>query len=508
MSVQKSIRRAHTSSILISCIINGALIFALLTLIEFSDEAMTPSTQIELNPPEEQEEIDEPEELDELDPIEEMDDLDFATDFEFDTPRETEFDAPDEPVEQVAESNVADITDLMTDVASPVTMSGVMFGRTAAGRASLMKRYGGGGAKYTEASVKKALEWLASVQVKDGEDKGAWLQKGERGKPNAGMTGLALLTFLAHGETPSSAEYGETVATGIRYLIENQDSSGIFEPAGKHVGYGHAMAAYAIAEASTMTQNPLLEEPLERAMQAMIDGMMPSGGFDYQYKKENRSDNSLNAWHVQAMKAAVIAGAGGDKLKAEMQKLMDGILSFALREEEGLAFPYSSKGKSDKRHPVVTPACSLCLHLTGRGKTNDAKDSMDYIHNVYMEDDAMPKWGEESGGYGGEINLWYYTIQTLFHDEPGGGKFKAYMADMAKELIQNQEADGKWTGFGRGGKHGSVYNTTLAALSMMVYYRHLPTTQAANIESIQPDGGGQEELFEDDDDVEFEISMN
>lgn len=502
MTVQKSIRRAHTSSILISCIINGALIFALLTLVQFADEGQSPSTEIELSPPEETEEIEEPEELEELDPIEEMEEMDFTTDFEFDNPQETEFESVEEPVEQPTESNVADISELMSDVSSPVTMSNVMYGRTAAGRAALMNRYGGGGAKYTEASVKKALEWLARVQVKEGNDRGAWLHRGESGKANAGMTGLALLTFLAHGETPSSADYGETVATAIRFLIENQDAEGLFQPTGQHRGYGHSMAVYALAEAFTMTENPLLQEPLEKGIQVMIDGMQDNGGYDYNYKTKGRSDNSLNAWHVQAMKASVIAGVGGEALRSAMQKAMDGIMLGSHENDDGLYFSYTAKRSG--LHRVVTAACALCLQLTGRGETDEGKDSIDYIQNVFMDDDSLPEWDRESSGaYGGEVNLWYYAIQALFHNEPEGNAFKKYMNDMSKALIANQEEDGRWTGFGKATKHGPVYNTTLAALAMMVYYRHLPTTQADNIQR----GGEEEQAPEDDADVEFRISM-
>jgi hypothetical protein len=38
------------------------------------------------------------------------------------------------------------------------------------------------------------------------------------GKEHDAMTGLAILTFLAHGETPSSEEFGETVTKGVQYL--------------------------------------------------------------------------------------------------------------------------------------------------------------------------------------------------------------------------------------------------------------------------------------------------
>ena len=100
--------------------------------------------------------------------------------------------APPEPTVDFA------ALDIRNDIQSPLVMKGLFQGRSAGGRAAGLKNYAGQWGQYTEMSVIKALEWLKKKQNPDG----SW-------NPNkTAMTGLALLTFLAHGETTSSEKYG------------------------------------------------------------------------------------------------------------------------------------------------------------------------------------------------------------------------------------------------------------------------------------------------------------
>ena len=94
--------------------------------------------------------------------------------------------------------------DAMLNIKSPVTMKSVA---GTARNAGVRGRYTGGGAQYgdanTERAVMKALRWLKLHQQPDGSWPGV--------KPAS--TGLAILTYLAHGETPSSPEFGKATST-------------------------------------------------------------------------------------------------------------------------------------------------------------------------------------------------------------------------------------------------------------------------------------------------------
>ena len=102
-----------------------------------------------------------------------------------------------------------------------------------------------GGNEKCEEAVVKALRYLQDTQGGDG----SW-----GGGTKVAYTGLALLAYLGHCETPLSEEFGETVTAAIIFLVDNsQKNKGRMasNPQDKHWCYSHAIAAYAIAEAYT-----------------------------------------------------------------------------------------------------------------------------------------------------------------------------------------------------------------------------------------------------------------
>jgi hypothetical protein len=168
----------------------------------------------------------------------------------------------------------------------------------------------GGGNAQTEAAVMRALRWLKAIQNADGSWSG--------NKP--AMTGLVILTFLAHGEKPGeSKEFGETLQKAMEFLIRCQDKTGYYQP--KSNGYAHAIATYAMCEAYGMTMNPNVRDSADRALDLIIKGQNPTGGWDYARTLPDgpnkgkdswtvhttRDDTSVAGWCAQALKAAIMA---------------------------------------------------------------------------------------------------------------------------------------------------------------------------------------------------------
>ncbi len=498
MKYQTRNKLEHGTSFFISVIVNSVLLLGMLHFITMEPDDTSETTTVmvideeefvELDDPIEEEIIEEP-----LD-MEEFVDVDLPT---FETEIDTSFDVEPEVVQTPTDTNVNELSSLLSDIVSPVQMTNLMPGRTSAARQAALNRYAGGRGGATEAAVQRALQWLASVQRADG----SWGKDSSAGSGNAGYTGLALLTFLSNGQTPSSAEYGQTVSRAIRYLVEDQGADGKFQ-SGSEV-YAHPMATYALAEAYTMTNNRLLREPLLKAARVIIENQMEDGGFPgpggnpgYHYGGGGRSDNSVNAWHVQCMKALEIASRTHNLefpgLNQALQKAMDGMMALSSQRSNGLAFEYT-RANSGSRH-ILTAAGALALQFTGRGNSRASSQSLNFITQG-----SPPEWGNSPNPreYGGTINLWYYAIQALFHNNPDGRAFQEYNRGMAEALIANQHERGYWNCFTRRGSgQGPVYNTTLAALSLMVYYRYLPTTQANQIQARPP----QREQIPDDDDI-------
>ena len=158
--------------------------------------------------------------------------------------------------------------DVQSDIQSPLILKGLMQGRSSGGRAAALRDYGGQWGKYAELAVVKALEWLKRNQGPDG----SW------GPNKPAMTGLGLLTFLAHGETTSSEKYGPTVEKAIRFLTTAQDPSGGFCKTDTQQGpYAHAIATYGISEAYGLTRIPAVKPVMEKAVQVILNGQQPKG---------------------------------------------------------------------------------------------------------------------------------------------------------------------------------------------------------------------------------------
>ncbi len=96
------------------------------------------------------------------------------------------------------------------------------------------------------------------------------------------MTGLAILTYLAHGDKPGdSEEFGDTIMKGLEFLMNGQNkNSGRYPNMDGHE-YSHPIATYAMCEAYGMTLNPNVKASAELAMRPIIKGQHPTGGWNY-----------------------------------------------------------------------------------------------------------------------------------------------------------------------------------------------------------------------------------
>ena len=424
----------------------------------------------------------EPQELEDIQENDEM--VTDATDFTVDAP------ATDTPT-PTPSTATADFTDLsvMSDISSPVVMSGIMAGRNKAGREAGLGRFGG--SKGGEKAVSRALEWLRKNQNADG----SW----GNGDQSA-YAGLGLLTFLAHGETPASERYGQTVEKAITYLLSAMDDKGRFKAAGGHYVYGHALAAYGLSEAYGMTRIPLLKPAMEKCIQVIIDGQQKGGGWDYDYKADStRNDSSVSAWQIQALKAAKIAGASNEKLADSLKRSLDGMKQ-NFKADTG-RFTYTPGGGSNNG---LTALGILCHQLNGQGNSQVVAAALGALN------DAEPEIVVDKGGDGDRWPFYaaYYITQAKFH--AGAGTFGPWNKKIAPELIKTQADDGSWTPPGNEGNRGGVlsaktYATTLAALSLQVYYRFLPSYQEVAVKPVAEEAKAAEAKAKSDD---IEIDLN
>jgi hypothetical protein len=364
-------------------------------------------------------------------------------------------------------------------------MKGIYGSRNPGSRGSALGRFGGGG--WTEDAVLKALRWLKKNQSSDG----SWPST----KP--AMTGFALLAFLAHGETPTSEEFGYTVERAIQYLISSQQADGHFAGRDGH-DYSHPIATYALCEAYGLTKVPQIKEAAQKALECIIKGQHASGGFNYNLENSSdRDDTSYMAWCAQAMKAGYIAYVMDDpaRLQAAMHKAIAG---FRKNYKGGGGDGYSAGGFGYDGPAIsgLTGAGTLCMQLLGAAKEKEVKSSIETMKNWTFE------WNAAT--HGGTIYYAYYSTQAKFHE--GGDQWSAWNKQFSPALVKNQtvipkaieDAKGKtvdigyWdsdaSGHADGGEGKRVMTTCLCTLMLEVYYRYLPTFQTPQQE-IAVDGG-------------------
>ncbi len=375
--------------------------------------------------------------------------------------------------------------DIMTDVQSPLIMRGLLAGRSAEGRSAMLRRFAGRRAAATEAAVMRALEWLKEHQLEDG----SWQGEGTASS-KAAMTGLGLLTFLAHGETPSSERFGPTVERAIRFLVDSQRQDGAFRGMDRN-WYAHGIATYALSEAYALTRIPSVRTAMEQGIERIMTGQQATGAFNYGLRRgDNRRDTSMMAWQAQAMKAAFISGAEIDGLEEAMQSAIQGFLLNFGEGNRMFAYAPTDPGRPNSGRPSNTAMAVLSLQLLGAGGEREVRDALSAIQNENIS------WGSSGSMGGWPLYTWYYFTQAVFHQ--GGSPWERWNRQFSDALVNAQNEDGSWTPFSeRESAYGPVYGTTFSALTLMVYYRFLPTFQPIEIEAPPTQ--------EREDDVEIEI---
>ena len=365
-------------------------------------------------------------------------------------------------------------------IKSPVTMKSMTGSRTPGSIGAMTRGGAGYGDAQTEGAVLKALRWLKKTQGKNG----AWTG-------DIATTALAVLAYLAHGETPGSKEFGQTVQNAIQYLIDAQttDANGVcrFRGAGGSE-YGYLICTYALCEAYGMTRNPNAKIAALTALQRIVDNQSPTGGWDYNMKKDStRDDMSFEGWALQAIKAGKMAGLHPDGLEECIKKA---IKCLKTRNFRGLGFNYCAGGGPTG----LTATGCLCMQLLGYMNDPEVKTALNTMREwkpVFESKDGLKDGGPTPGS--NPQYYCYYAAQCKYQAgmcegaTPANVKIwqewnTAMKALYPKTITPAGEIEGidgkmKPIGYWKEGYNSPAMGTCLVALQLMVYYRYLPTTQ-------------------------------
>ena len=216
----------------------------------------------------------------------------------------------------------------------------------------------------SEQAVMKGLNWLQQNQNADG----SW---GDKYK--GAMTGLALLCFLGHGETPESAQYGLTVNRAVQWFLDNgtkfQGRLNMAKQINSHDVYEHAIGAYALGEFFTMTKDERVVELLKQAVDYIVKGQGPKGGWMYSYTNVG-NDVSVSGWQIQALKAAHLTQLNLPGVDEALEKSMH-----YLESMKGPQGGYGYQNTPSDRYSLT--GVGILCRLFWKGEKGDLRKGME-----------------------------------------------------------------------------------------------------------------------------------
>jgi hypothetical protein len=337
--------------------------------------------------------------------------------------------------------------------------------------------------------VERALDWLARHQ--DRED-GRWdggIARYDDGTPAKGdddftvhcppgetcfgacayweadtaLTGLALLTYLGAGQTHLQGEYAETVGRGFNFLIAQQQPNGDLRGRSRVVGmYCHAMATLALCEGSALTGDPRLRDAATRAV-AFLVAARARDGLAWRYAPGAPvGDTSILGWVVMGLKSAKEVGIP----IPEEASVRRGTLTWLDRVATGQSQGLARYQPQDPETPTMTAEAWACRQFLGVGGPGPASaEAAEFL--LRNESDR------------GATNFYYWYYATLALYQHGGEPWSRWNARIRDRIVGLQHPSGHRAGSWDpdeslyGAKGGRIYCTTLAALTLEVYYRYL-----------------------------------
>jgi hypothetical protein len=335
------------------------------------------------------------------------------------------------------------------DVKIPTSLRGGMGARAGVMRDKFIRDEGW--TDRSEAAVALGLEWLAKRQQADGH----WAMDERKADGDIAATAYGLLPFLGAGYTPKGKQrlHAQTVDRGLKYLILKQNKDGYF-------GGGmlaHALATLVVCEMYALTADPAVRGPAQRAANTIVKMQHKGGGWNN--TPGESGETLVTTWTILALKAGHL---GGLTVPRETLKGASNYLDSVADADD------SSYGATNPKDgtPATAAAGLLAREILERTPGHPGlKTGIDQLLK-------RPPSAELR-----DLTYIHFASQVIFHT--GGKNWAEWNPRMRELLIAQQDQanhKGSWSPDldARGGKAGRLAATSLALLTLEVYYRYLP----------------------------------
>ena len=327
------------------------------------------------------------------------------------------------------------------------------------------------GNQKVEDSIARGLEYLLTQQ----KDTGAIFNSSY----STTMTALSLMAMGATGHLPSEKDkYGLAMRKGIDYILDEDriDDRGYFGVADKARMYGHGIVCLALAEMLGMgvddEQDELIRKRLISGIDVIIKAqIMPEklnpknksyGGWRY-YPHSTDSDLSVTIWELLALRSTKNDGLEVPKDAIDRAVHFLKKCYYSKRNEDGTPQNLKSGcGYTPGSSPTYPSASAglLALQVCGEYDSPEAKGSADWLLEYKVnKNDKYFFYGS------------YYYAQSM--NQRGGDFSKHAKKTLENIMISLQAEDGSW----KAQEAHQVYSTSMAILSLSIFYNYLPIYQ-------------------------------
>jgi hypothetical protein len=340
----------------------------------------------------------------------------------------------------------------------------------------------GGGTAESERAVAAALAWIARHQNPDGSWSIDYHSRcsgpgctgpGSSNAPGA-ATAFGLLPFLAAGQThETKGPYKAKIYAGITWTISHQRPTGDLSVTGGQTQmYSHGIATIMLCEAYGMSHDKRLEGPARAALRFIEVGQdQQTGGWWYTHRQPG-GDTSIFGWQFMALKSGAMAGLVPSRVCFDLaQKWLDSVS----KEPKGQFAYMPDKGPSE----TMTAVGLLCTQYLGASSSDPR-----LVEGTRFLMNNLPDTKTRNNYY------WYYATQVM-HNQPGP-QWDDWNRQMRTVLIKTQCGDagcanGSWDPAKPGpdpwaAQGGRLMMTSLAALTLELYYRYPPLYASARHE--------------------------
>ncbi|MBK8097141.1 MAG: hypothetical protein IPK26_08540 [Planctomycetes bacterium] len=332
-------------------------------------------------------------------------------------------------------------------------------------------------------SLTRALMWLAAHQDDDGRfDCDSFMKHDDTGEPcngpgnavhDVGVTGLALLAFLADGSNLREGPWKEQIQKATKWLRSQQDDNGLFGTAASHdFIYDHSIAAFAMSEAYGLSKARILKETAQRGLDYLESHRNPYAVWRYQ-PRDNDNDTSVTTWAL----AACMSGKSFDLNVSDSVGKLAAVWYDQVTESNGRA-GYTKAGEPSSRHPGDHVArfppelgeAMTAAALFGRGFLGQGiKDKPILKASADRLLARLPAWSPD------RIDPVYWFFGTMGMFQIGGEHWQQWSRALGM-LVDHQRKDGNFAGSWDpvgvwDDDGGRVFVTALNALSLASLHR-------------------------------------